>query len=426
MKKTLLIFSLVVFCLFIIPYGVSANICNFSPGMEGEALDNCLREQRRLDQQARDQQAADAEYAQGVYQSKINYFYTEDGIEKQFDALNKSDFNYAQYKISSADCRESMRIPSDPTTIDPSIFLSLMVNKERCVDYIAKYVPVAIRTPQQPTKSSDQICKEKFGSNWKWISGTTCGCKDGYTQRNGECISYDQSCNTDYQNSIFLKIDTDGRKICDCKTGYVWNGQKTGCVIAPIVPIKTNDQVCSDAYGTNSNWDGIKTNDGKISCGCKSGYVWNAQRTNCIVAPAVPTKTNDQICQDNYGSNSNWDGTKSNAGGLNCGCKTGYQWNQGKTQCVKIDSIGNTVKKNPSAVVKPSVSNPVISNPAVIASTTTVDTTNTEQAIRIKNTQSQPEAITNKQPSKQSVFKNIKDQVFFPWLFNSVRHWFRK
>ena len=263
-------------------------------GLEQEAIDKYLREIRRQDQQIRDQVQADAEYTQGFYEMELDYFYILDDIKKQIDALYSSDSDYAVYKMYGMDCLQSMRIPSDPTDLPPDLFLSLMENKEKCNDYLLKYKKKPVATPiatpiQQPIKSKDQICSDKFGLNWKWISGTTCGCKDGYTQKNGNCVTYDQSCNINYPNSKFLKFDdTDGHRVCDCKTGYVWNDQKTGCIIAPLVPVKTiapiksNDQICSDEYGLNSNWDGTKTDDGKINCGCKNGYLWDEQRTICI------------------------------------------------------------------------------------------------------------------------------------------------
>ena len=99
---------------------------------------------------------------------------------------------------------------------------------------------------------------------------------------------------------------------------------------------KSNNQICQDSYGSNSSWNGTSGSNGGLNCDCKSGYTWNEQRTNCDIAPIVPIKTNDQSCQDSYGSNSNWSGTKSSTGGLNCGCKSGYQWNQERTQCIIV------------------------------------------------------------------------------------------
>lgn len=69
---------------------------------------------------------------------------------------------------------------------------------------------------------------------------------------------------------------------CQCNTGYQTNAAKDGCILAPI---KTNDQVCQADFGINVSWDGTKTADGNLNCNCKSGYQWNAGRTACVVQP---------------------------------------------------------------------------------------------------------------------------------------------
>src|SRR5680860_668538 len=154
MKNKIIFIILVVFSfgVFMTPNRVNA-VCDLSAirneyssrglsgsGMEQGAIDNCLATQRRLDQQTRDQADADGQSAQALYQIKLTFFYKLDAIEKQLEAPNSSNLNYAQYRVRSADCYQSMRIPSDPTTLDPSVFLSLIGNKEKCVDYLLKYV----------------------------------------------------------------------------------------------------------------------------------------------------------------------------------------------------------------------------------------------------------------------------------------------
>jgi hypothetical protein len=56
-------------------------------------------------------------------------------------------------------------------------------------------------------------------------------CNTGYVKLNGECVSFDQSCNAQFPNTIFLEYDTNGKRVCDCKTGYSWNSNNTACVI---------------------------------------------------------------------------------------------------------------------------------------------------------------------------------------------------
>jgi hypothetical protein len=86
------------------------------------------------------------------------------------------------------------------------------------------------------------------------------------------------------------------------------------------------NQACENNFGTGSY---SYTQSGKAVCGCGSGYTWNSDRTACVVQ-----ESNDQICQDKYGANSDWDGTTNSQGGLNCGCQSGYIWNSDQTACV--------------------------------------------------------------------------------------------
>ena len=340
------------FCSFLIPYKASADCLSSvraeyaarglsGSGLEAEAIDNCLAEQRRLDQQARDQMASDMESAQVFYQIKLDYFYKLDAIEKDIDAKAGSNSSYVQCRFNSGNCAMSMRIPSDPTILDPNVFLDLIEYKEKCNNDLLQCwskinTPIAPVYNQtiQPTKTNDQICSEEFGPSWIWngtknnSGGLNCGCKSGYVQKNGQCVTYDQDCNTEFSNTFFQKIGENGTRICDCKSGYMWTDQRTACVVAPV---KTNDQICQDSYGLNSNWDGTKTSDGRLNCGCQVGYEWNTTRTACIY---VPPKTNNQICQEDF-LNSIWNGKLNTGNKPECDCVAGYEWNSAKTACIK-------------------------------------------------------------------------------------------
>lgn len=100
-----------------------------------------------------------------------------------------------------------------------------------------------------------------------------------------------------------------------------------------VVPSKTNDQQCQDSFGSNSSFTGQKKTDGGLICGCESGYDWNNNQTSCI---AKPVKTGYQICRDTYG-NATWDGTSyTSSGGPNCSCDTGYTISSDSKSCVTI------------------------------------------------------------------------------------------
>ena len=74
--------------------------------------------------------------------------------------------------------------------------------------------------------------------------------------------------------------------MCQCDTGYQPNATKDGCALAPI---KSNTQVCQDSFGINVDWDGTKAVNGDLNCNCKTGYVWNSGRTACMLPPPTPT-----------------------------------------------------------------------------------------------------------------------------------------
>lgn len=87
-----------------------------------------------------------------------------------------------------------------------------------------------------------------------------------------------------------------------------------------------NDQICQNQYGTNSAWSGTRNSQGGLICGCASGYTWNTGQTACVMAP-----TGYQICS---AVNAIWDGTYGNNGKFNCVCLSGYIWNSNQTACV--------------------------------------------------------------------------------------------
>jgi len=87
---------------------------------------------------------------------------------------------------------------------------------------------------------------------------------------------------------------------------------------------KTNDQMCEDKYGSNSYFVGQKT------CGCKTGYGWNSTQTSCV---AVQVKNGYQSCSESF-PNETWDGTYGSNGKYNCICQNGYIWNSIQAICV--------------------------------------------------------------------------------------------
>jgi hypothetical protein len=159
-------------------------------------------------------------------------------------------------------------------------------------------------------------------------------CATGYVKLNRVCVSFSQSCNLQYPNTFFINYDESGKRVCDCKSGYIWNEQRTSCVVAPTVPVKTNDQACSDKFGQSWKWDGTKNSEGFLNCGCINGYT--QINGECTASPIIPVKTNDRICIEDYGINSTWSGKLNEKNGPICDCKINYVWNKGGTTCLSI------------------------------------------------------------------------------------------
>lgn len=118
-------------------------------------------------------------------------------------------------------------------------------------------------------------------------------CATGYVKFNGECVSFSESCNLHYPNTIFTNYDTDGKRVCDCKSGYVWNNQRTSCVVAPVIST-TNNSVSSGGGSKSAiTCNGKEWNDcpagQKFSCPTAGG---DAQ---CLITPKAVTPTTVKV-----------------------------------------------------------------------------------------------------------------------------------
>jgi hypothetical protein len=147
-------------------------------------------------------------------------------------------------------------------------------------------------------------------------------CAQSYQTRNSYATNWDNDCKSKY--GAYAKLDSVNEQSstysCGCISGFEFNSSGTACV-----PVKTQDQLCSESYPNSRLIGGY--------CDCPSGYQFNAARTRCDV---IPAKTNEQVCQDDFGVNSSWDGTKTTDGRLNCACKIGYSLNDQRTSCVFV------------------------------------------------------------------------------------------
>lgn len=127
----------------------------------------------------------------------------------------------------------------------------------------------------------------------------------------------------------------------DCK---VWDADELSSISnSPTYPLPSYDPT-PPSCPTNSYSNGDK-------CVCVSGYIADSTKTSCMLAPAPKSLTCDvgflirndrcishtQDCINNFGSNVI--GSQGPDNNSNCNCVSGYQWNTGKTACVKSTKI---------------------------------------------------------------------------------------
>lgn len=147
-------------------------------------------------------------------------------------------------------------------------------------------------------KMASLICSDQIGLMSQYNSSTKkCECMSGYEFNGSSCeykssnYSY-SSTNLANQSSCPLNSHDSATSIgkCDCDTGYQVNSAKNACVLSPI---KTNIEICQDSFGPNTNWDGTKTNDGQLNCTCNSGYKFNGTPKKCVIIPEIKKVVED-------------------------------------------------------------------------------------------------------------------------------------
>lgn len=154
----------------------------------------------------------------------------------------------------------------------------------------------------------NNYCHDKYGYNSKYNSlDESCECYSGYIFSGGKCIQENASANnysflnTDYNNLISgnkcgLNSHSTSSNQCACDTGYVWQDP--------------ND---------------LKNFDCKLKT-CSDGYI--LIEGQCI--------THTKNCENSFGYYvSGQPGDNNNS---SCSCINGYQWNELKTACVKVET----------------------------------------------------------------------------------------
>ncbi len=123
-------------------------------------------------------------------------------------------------------------------------------------------------TSMLPSETGIEYCNRTQGEHSTYdLASNSCGCEKGFTVgSSGKCITLSASCNEQWPNTYSSHIDTAGKNICDCKSGYTFNSDQTACI--------TRSQSCENQF-SNTYYIGNNT------CDCKNGYTWNSDQTAC-------------------------------------------------------------------------------------------------------------------------------------------------
>ena len=166
-----------------------------------------------------------------------------------------------------------------------------------------------------------------YSSTYDSLSGT-CKCYAGYVlNSSGQCTSATLVCSQ--QIGLMSQYNSSTKK-CECMAGYVFDG--TSCVYKQPTyyspPSSTTVTNNCPIHSHTSPTDSTK-------CQCDTGFQANSALTACVVtAVSSDTTSNNQVCSNAYGTFSYWNGTKGANGSLNCTCQVGYNWNSTNTACV--------------------------------------------------------------------------------------------
>jgi S1-C subfamily serine protease len=101
-----------------------------------------------------------------------------------------------------------------------------------------------------------------------------------------------------------------------------------------VTPQETSAQICQDSFGTYSEWTGQINSKGNPTCACQTGYSWGATGNSCTLQTSL-----QQECQSTYGSGGY---SYTQGGKAVCGCSAGYQFNNDDTACVVVQTSNSS------------------------------------------------------------------------------------
>ncbi|MFA6463399.1 MAG: hypothetical protein WCV55_00135 [Candidatus Paceibacterota bacterium] len=176
--------------------------------------------------------------------------------------------------------------------------------------------------------SDDSICQDQLGysSSYDSLSGN-CKCSYGYViGTSGKCVNANSYCSD--KLGIMSQYNSSSKK-CECMAGYSFDG--SSCTYQATDYSYTTDNNYSSNNSISCPINSHVNPSDSTKCICDTNYQNNITNNGCIFKI---TKTNTEICQDSYGPNADWAGTKISDTQLNCSCKTDYVWNNSKTACI--------------------------------------------------------------------------------------------
>ncbi len=233
-----------------------------------------------------------------------------------------------------------------------------------------------------------------------------CSCNSGYSVNYSKtsCVYSGTTYTTPTTPTCPLNSYYDGISSCKCNYGYKINSAGTSCVYqsSTYTPTYSGSQSSCPLNSHTSATD-------STMCQCDAGYQPNATNDGCKLAPV---KSNTQICQESFGINNEWDGTKTATGELNCNCKTGYVWNDGRTACTLYVPPATytpdpVIPTPPAPKAETKVTAPVIKTPPKTIAPTIKDELKTPgPAVEVeqKATTTNPVSGVEKKPWYQRIF----------------------
>ncbi|XP_065674827.1 fibrillin-1-like isoform X2 [Hydra vulgaris] len=181
--------------------------------------------------------------------------------------------------------------------------------------------------PNEPNGKINENCVEIYSDGWNDLSCDTklngFFCKSRAQDIN-ECSELSKYCN--WTNSECKNID--GSYICSCKSGWILDEKKNNCI-----DINECSELSKYCNWTNSECANI---DGSYICSCKSGWILDEKKNSCIDINECSELS--KYCNWTNSECTNIDGS------YICSCKSGWILDEKKNSCIDFDECANLIK----------------------------------------------------------------------------------